>query len=82
MSLYDEVWREAMADYRATDFDRQAAERDTYLERDEIIPWTDWIRRQRRDDGIYDLMDRVNRGEYRQAEYEGEWLERQDARDV
>ena len=21
MSLYDEVWREAMADYRATDFD-------------------------------------------------------------
>ena len=79
MSLYDEVHREAMADYRATDFDRQAAERDTYLERDEIIPWTDWIKKQRRDDGVYDLMDRVDRGEY---EYEGEWLERQETRDV
>lgn len=81
MGTMDEVHKEAMADYRATSFDSPGGA-DDYITRDEIIPWTDWIRRQRRDDGIYDLMDRVNRGEYRQAEYEGEWLERQDARDV
>jgi hypothetical protein len=47
MSLYDEVHREAMADYRAADLD---------------------------DDR--DLDYRIDSGEY-----EGEWVERQDARD-
>jgi len=78
MGTMDEVHKEAMADYRATSFD----EPDDYITRDKIIPWTDWIKKQRRDDGVYDLMDRVDRGEYRQDEYEGEWLERQDTRDV
>ena len=78
MSTYDEVHQEAMADYQATDFDSPGGA-DDYITRDEIIPWTDWIKKQRRDDGIYDLMDRVDRGQY--DEYEGEWLERQDARD-
>ena len=70
-----DVHKEAMADYRATSFDEPG----DYITRDEIIPWTDWIKKQRRDDGIYDLMDRVDRGEY---EYEGVWLERQETRDV
>lgn len=77
MGTMDEVHKEAMADYQATDFDPD------YITRDEIIPWADWIKKQRRDDGVYDLMDRVDRGEYDACvvEYEGEWLERQDARD-
>lgn len=78
MSTYDDVHKEAMADYRATSFDSPGGA-DDYITRDEIIPWTDWIKKQRRDDGVYDLMDRVDRGEY-EAEYEGEWLERQDTR--
>lgn len=76
MGTMDEVHKEAMADYRATSFDSPGGA-DDYITRDEIIPWTDWIKKQRRDDGVYDLMDRVDRGE---AEYEGVWLERQDAR--
>ncbi len=73
-----DVHKEAMADYRTTSFDEPGGA-DDYITRDEIIPWTDWIKKQRRDDGVYDLMDRVDRGEY-EAEYEGEWLERQDTR--
>jgi hypothetical protein len=81
MSDMQGVHREAMADYRAT-----VDEVDRYIERDEIIPWATWIKQQRRDEGVYDLMDRLERGEYGPAwdddgEYEGVWLERQDARD-
>lgn len=80
-----DVHKEAMADYRTSSFDEPGGA-DDYITRDEIIPWADWIKKQRRDDGVYDLMDRVDRGEYGPAwdddgEYEGVWLERQDARD-
>lgn len=63
MSTYDEVHREAMADYRAS-----VGEAGDYITRDEIIPWATWIKQQRRDEGHYDLMDRVDRGEYDDVE--------------
>ena len=60
----DEVHREAMADYRATDAGRT---RRLVVER---------TRRDYIDSGKADQDARVDRWEY-----EGEWLERQDARD-
>ena len=70
MGTMDEVHREAMADYRATDAGRT---RRLLVER---------TRRDYIDSGKADQDARVNRGEYAACgvEYEGEWLERQDTR--
>jgi hypothetical protein len=70
--MMDEVHREAMADYRASD--TKARQLGTnWMARKVIVERT---RRDYIDSGKADQEARVDRGEY-----EGEWLERQDARD-
>lgn len=77
MSLYDEVWREAMADYRAADLDesyRWTPEMAVKKARQLGVspqPFLDAVAERA------DLDRRVDRGEF-----EGEWLERQETRDV
>lgn len=73
MGTMDEVHREAMADYRASGI--KARQLGTnWMARKVIVERT---RRDYIDIGKADQDTRVDRGEY-----EGEWLERQDARDV